>query len=258
MPWPSAQAPAAKDPSPTLPAPVEKLRGLAERAAAALARYDDVEAIALLGSVARGDARADSDVDLMVVTQGEVRRSHLLRRLPPSTRDSCLSLLAYTSLRLQAEAESGSLFLNHVRSEGTSLHDPHGILVRALEQVAQTAPDVESDIKRRMGQLRLYRDLDRLNGQHLSALSHLYAIGKGVAIARCSELDAPTFVKQRALERLGELRPELAHEAETIARLRPFYEATTGRPGEPFPFEPVDVDQQVKRAIGAIEHIARG
>src|SRR5437588_12971926 len=98
--------------------PVGPLRSLGERAACALARYEDVVAVCLLGSVARGDARVDSDIDLLVVTETAVRRSRLMRRLPPSARDERLSLICFSTEPWWDEVRCRSLFLHDVRLEG--------------------------------------------------------------------------------------------------------------------------------------------
>jgi predicted nucleotidyltransferase len=108
------------------------LRRLGERAAAALARYEDVVAVCLLGSVARGDARGDSDIDLLVVTETAVRRSHLIRRLPPSARDDRLSLICFSTEQWWDEVRRRSLFLHHVRLEGETIYDPDEVLHRGL------------------------------------------------------------------------------------------------------------------------------
>jgi len=233
------------------------LREIARRAAAALGRYPDVVAVCLLGSVARGNALPDSDIDVLVVTEPALLRSQLLRRLPPDLRDERLSLLSSTVERWTEDVEGGSLFVHHVRLEGEVLHDPRDFLARSFEVAERRPLDVRGDIERQIRSLRLYRDLSRLNGQHLFALSHLYAIGKAVAIARCAELGKPTFVKSDALERLGHLKPELARDTQVVQRLRPFYDITHGRDGSVAPFSWQDADGEVRKAIKAIARMAR-
>jgi predicted nucleotidyltransferase len=236
---------------------VSQLRPLGERAAGALARYEDVVAVCLLGSVARGDDHDDSDIDLLVVTETAVRRSHLIRRLPPSARDDRLSLICFSSEQWWDEVRRGSLFLHHVRLEGQAFYDPDEVVKRGLASVGRTSPDVGGELRRQLDRLRLYRDLERLNGQHLFALAHLYAIGKAAAIARCVELGRPTFVKEEALLMLATCRPELRDATTTVSRLRPFYDVARGRDAPRFPFEPVNAEKEVARAIDAIELLAR-
>lgn len=238
--------------------PVATLRTIAEGVAGSLARYEDVAALSLLGSVARGNARADSDVDLLVITKSETRRSRLMRRLPPSMRDERISLLSFSIERWQEDVERGSLFLHHVRLEGQTLYDPDGVLQHGLAAIAERPPDVAGEIQRQLRRLRLYRDLGRLNGQHLFALAHLYAIGKATAIARCIELGEAIFIKEEALQSLAARRSALADAAATVARLRPFYDLERGREPASLPFEPVRADDEVRRAVVAIERLGRG
>jgi predicted nucleotidyltransferase len=237
---------------------VSALRVLAERAATLFARYEDISAVCLLGSVARGDARRDSDVDLLVIARGTIRSSRLMRRLPPSIRDDRLSLLCFSAERWQEEVERGTLFMHHVRLEGEPIYDPDGLLRAGLASVAGRPPDVEGELQRQLGRLRLYRDLTRLNGQHLFALAHLYAIGKATAIARCIELGEPIFVKEHALRSVAAHRPALADAAETIGRLRPFYDLARGRQPDRLPFEPVGAEEEVAQAVAAIERLGSG
>jgi hypothetical protein len=237
---------------------VTELRSLAERVAKSLARYDDVAGVSLLGSVARGNASPDSDVDLLVLTRIGTRPSRLMRRLPPSMRHERVSLLCFSVERWQEEVERGTLFLHHVGLEGATLYDPEGVLGAGLAAVAERPPDVAGEIRKQLRRLRLYRDLERLNGQHLFALAHLYAIGKATAIARCSELGEAIFIKEEALQSLATRRPELADAADAIARLRPFYDVTRGRQAAPLPFAPIQADEEVRRAVLAIEHLGNG
>lgn len=235
-----------------------RLRSLATEAVRALAGHDDVVAVRLVGSVARGDARPDSDIDLLVIATKRLARSTLLRRLPVALREENWSFLIYTDTAWLRDAREGSLFIEHVRLEGETLHDADGVLEEGLEALARRGPDPSAELQRRLRQVRLYRDPARLNGQHLFALSHLYAIGKAVAIARCSQLGKTTFVKDDALRSMAELRPEVSAEAEVISRLRPFYDRTGGRDSGRVPFEPLNAEAEIERAVAAIERLADG
>ena len=228
---------------------------MAERVARSLSRYDDVFAISLLGSVARGNADEASDVDILVISEAGVRQSRLLRRLPPPLRQESLSLLSYSTDRWMEDVARGSLFLHHLRLEGRILYDSKGLLESGLEAIAARPPDVVGEIHMQLRRLRLYDDLDRLNGQHLFALAHLYAIGKATAIARCVGLGEPIFVKEDALKRLAAQQPHLRAAAAAVTRLRPFYDLGRGRSEVVLPFEPVGADKEIRCAIGAIERL---
>jgi predicted nucleotidyltransferase len=234
------------------------LRKTAADVAQQLARFDDIIAVCLVGSVARGDAVDDSDLDLVVLAEERLRRSDLVLRLPRKLRLDRLSLLCFSRRSWAAEAEKGSLFVHHARLEGVPLLDRDGALTASFELAARTEPNVNQELRRQLARLRLYRNPERLNGEHLFALSHLYAIGKAVAIARCVQLNEPIFVKEEALARVGVLRPHLAGEASALMRLRPFYDLTRERDVAELPFEPVEVEDQIQRARAAIERLAYG
>jgi predicted nucleotidyltransferase len=222
-----------------------------------LARSEDILALCLVGSVARGDERPDSDLDLVVIATTRLRHSELLARLPEQARDERLSLISFSAQRWLDEAADGSLFVHHVRLEGAVLFDRDGVLRQGFELAAEREPNVQDELRRQIGRLRLYRDPDRLNGQHLFALSHLYAIGKAVAIARCVELGETTFVKQDAFARLAERWPKLAGEVDVVTRLRPFYELTHERQPRSLPFPYREAASEVSRARRSIERLAR-
>ncbi|MDX6424544.1 MAG: hypothetical protein QOI67_2015 [Gaiellaceae bacterium] len=238
--------------------PVTQLHEVAERIARVLAQYPDVIAVSLVGSVARGNADDASDIDLLVITEDAVRPTHLLRRLPRSLRDERLSFLNFSRIRWEEDVGRGNLFLQHVRIEGRTLYDPHDVLARGLKALAAREPDVSGEIETQRRRLRLYRDLERLNGQHLFTLAHLYRIGKATAIAQCVALGEPVFVKEDALVKLASRRPHLASAASRVARLRPFYVLERGRRDADLPFPPVGAEAEIRQAIDAIELLASG
>jgi Nucleotidyltransferase domain len=234
------------------------LRTVGEDAAKALAQHQSVLAIALLGSVARGTVSATSDIDLLVVSEGDERRSLLLDSLPVGLQDNRLSLLCFSVKRWRSEAERGSLFLHHVRAEGDVLYDPQFVLQAGLTVLASRPPDVAGEIQRQRRRLRLYRNPERLNGQHLFALAHVFAIGKATAIARCIDSGDEIFVKERALEAVARRHERLTEAANTILRLRPFYELV--RRGQPvdLPFSAVGAEEELREALAAVEQLADG
>lgn len=223
-----------------------------------IARPEDVRAVCLVGSVARGDDTVDSDIDLVVIGRRRLRRCELMERIPAHARDPRLSFISFSRKAWAAEIERGSLFVHHLRLEGVALLDRDGELEAAFADAPRHPPDAERELRHQLRRLRLYREPERLNGEHLFALSHLYAIGKAIAIARCFELGEPTFVKEEALARLARRRPALAEDVARVRELRPFYDLTRERERSPLPFEPIDVEHELRRASTAIERLAHG
>lgn len=227
---------------------------VAARSVAALRTSPDVLAICLIGSVARGDARRDSDVDLLVVATQSTRALRAI--VPPSMSSDTLSLIRKTPVQLHDLAARGSLFLAHVRTEGRVVHDPGGILASAFAAAEGVPLDIEGEIRRRRASLRHYRHLDRFGGNYLFALAHLYGIAKGLAMARCAEIGRTTFVKADALARLADARPALRSDIEFIQSLRPFYDVTRGHSVDTFPFAHEGASQEARRAVQATTRIA--
>lgn len=225
-----------------------------ERSVAVLRGLAEVQAVAVIGSVARGDARPDSDIDLLVVTDQPVRT--LVAALPDWLRRSRVSLIVRSASVLDVLAREGSVFLRHVCAEGVVLHDPRGVLGDVLALARSIPIDPAPEIERRADSLRHLRDLDRFGGRFQFVLADLYAIGKGIAVAWCAVLDHPTFVKHDALTQVAEARPELSDATVQIQRLRPFYDRARGHKDQSAPFNPIGARVETERALAAVERLA--
>ena len=84
-------------------------------------------AVMLYGSRARGDARADSDVDILQVVEDRARAYSVGE----------VNVSAYTNDHLRELASRGSLFVRHLRDEGVTLCDRDRILERALSEYVE-------------------------------------------------------------------------------------------------------------------------
>jgi len=76
----------------------------------------------LYGSKARGDSRANSDVDLILASEGDAIGS--------PTRANSVSLHRYPKGWLEKGAASGSLFVFHIAFEGVGLDDSENFVER--------------------------------------------------------------------------------------------------------------------------------
>jgi predicted nucleotidyltransferase len=229
---------------------------IAADAAEALAAIPNVIGLCVVGSVARGDDRPDSDIDILVVVRERQTNNELLAALPQQLRSPRLSLICKSREALARLAREGSLFLAHARIEGRVVYDPEGLLEAAFEMSARTPLDTSRELRSRMASLRHYRHLDRFGGNFLFALAHLYGLGKGAAIARSAQTGTPTFVKSDALDALANGHPELQEDVEVVQRLRPFYDLTRGHPVATLPFPYINAVRETRQAVEAVRHLA--
>jgi hypothetical protein len=213
-----------------------------------------VRALCLVGSTARGDARRDSDIDLVVVTDQPARQ--LLRALPPQARGDRVSLICQTPAQLHAMAREGSLFLHHARTEGKLLYDPDRLFETAFAEAANVPLDTVGEIRRRTAALRHYQHLERFGDRYRFVLADLYSIAKAIAVAWCAQLDEPTYVKADALRRVADAQPDLREDLSVVAALRPFYDASRGHAGELLPFDPAGAREETLRALEAVTRLA--
>ncbi len=229
---------------------------IAADAIEALETHPNVIGLCLIGSVARGDDRPDSDVDVLVVVRERQTPSELLAQLPKRLRSQRLALICKSRHALAQMAQDGSLFLAHARMEGRLAYDPEGLLQAAFDVSTRTPLDISRELRSRAASLRHYRHLDRFGGNFLFALAHLYGLGKGAAIARSAQAGTPTFVKSNALEELASDHPELREDVKVIQRLRPFYDLTRGHSVATLPFSYIDAVNETHQAVEAVRHLA--
>ena len=121
-------------------------RALADRIVAEYraAIGDDLVAIALFGSVARGQARPDSDLDLYVVTRtpglGDPRLHRMWDRIDASPEYQLLVRAGYQPTPSPVphtvdELTQHPWILLDITHHGVILHDPESVLARELDAV---------------------------------------------------------------------------------------------------------------------------
>jgi predicted nucleotidyltransferase len=85
------------------------------------------ERVVLFGSYAEGTATDESDIDLLVILESDLRRDRrqeaISRALRP--RRVPLDILAYTPAEVQRCLESPTSFVGHILATGKVLYDRH-------------------------------------------------------------------------------------------------------------------------------------
>lgn len=104
----------------------------------------DIVGIVVYGSVARGDAQGDSDVDVLCVYENDDRRAEEYVDTAFSTGDGLvgpresrvISETWFTREEFEGAADAGSRFLGNVLDEGIVLYDPVGVIRGARKRRA--------------------------------------------------------------------------------------------------------------------------
>ncbi|MDW8396514.1 MAG: nucleotidyltransferase domain-containing protein [Anaerolineae bacterium] len=147
-----------------------ELRALAERYAqcAQALRGDELTSVVLFGSVARGEARPESDIDLLIICRslpaGAFRRRAVLapvrERLDPELErlwaQGCYTDFAEI-IKTEAEAQHVAPFYLDLTEDGVLLFDRGGFFARILDRLRARLRELGAQ-RRRLGTLR-YWDL---------------------------------------------------------------------------------------------------
>jgi predicted nucleotidyltransferase len=237
---------------------VDKLRAASLITEFLAARSNAVEAVCVYGSVARGNATVDSDIDLLVVGDGAELSSRLVRTLAPTELRHLRPVLTfYTMDELEVLLSSRVSFAAHLATEGRILFDRYGALKRMFAAHSAKPLAVEEELEYQLRRLRSFEDTSQFNGNFMFCLAQLYVVGKAVIMLILAGEDRPEYDKDRAFKVMARTRPELRADLERVAELKPFYLQVTRRVEAAFPFSYRDADDRVTGIISAIRRIAK-
>jgi len=219
-------------------------------------RFPQVSGVCLYGSVARGDAGPDSDLDLLVVGKDpDLRPSSIRRALDLRGAQPRVSIVYHTPDTLHRYVETGSRFLLHVQLEGEVLYDDSGLLSELKRRSPIRGP-IRAEVDGQLRRLRLYEDAARYNGNFLFPLSHIYAIGKAILMAILSENEIYEFNRDRAFDAFTERFPDSRGDIESLRRLTPFYSLVSKGVEQELPFSYHHCETEVTEAIAAVRRLA--
>lgn len=228
----------------------------AERIAHTLAHSPAITAVCVFGSVSRGDDTQESDIDLLVVSNGGPVTRRQLEGVLPRTFDSIrpvLTLYSLQDLKLLLFAQAS--FAAHLVREGRILFDRDGAVTQMFASWAAKPPKPEAELDYQLSRLRSLEDTSQFNGNFLFCLAQLYAIGKAIVMLRLAGNDTPEFNKDRAFKLFADRHPGLRDHVERVAELKPFYLQVTRRQLVPLPFSYRDAERATV-AISAIRKVA--
>jgi predicted nucleotidyltransferase len=235
----------------------EALRARAAGVTADLvSEFPQIMGVCLFGSVARGDAGPDSDLDLLVVGDDpQLTPSLIRRRLHLQQASPKVSIVYHTAETLDRYLTTGSRFLLHVQLEGDVLYDSSGVLRNLQDRPPLKAP-VRAEVEGQLKRLSLYDDPARYNGNFLFPLSHIYAIGKAIVMAVLSENEIHEFNRDHAFTEFAAHFPDSRYDIETLRELRPFYTLVSKGIGQQLPFSHHDCKDEVAEAMAAARRVA--
>jgi len=194
----------------------------AEQAALELGDHSEVRAVCVIGSSARGDSTAESDIDLLAIVgdrdaAASVRSAYGRRR---HGRRVQLKLLSEEGLTTLFQARS--TFAVHVLRECVVVSDPHErfAALRAPHSLHAPVRDNSAELSLR---LEPYEDLGWCQGLYLYCLADFYSAGRAAAYTIMGRSSQFEFSGAAALRAVAEHRPELAGVAQVVDALRPFY-----------------------------------
>lgn len=191
-------------------------------------------AIWLYGSCARGDVDRHSDRDVLVV--GYAPTSELSFRL--AALGSGLSVSQYDWPEIEAMANYGSLFLHHLRLEGSCVFEPPGSLGRLTLLLEDLEPYTRA--RRDLKAFELVVDDVRSAPRHLTTplfeMAVLATVLRHSSVLGCYVTGAPKFGRTDAFRSLSErwsIPPTVADDFTGLYGFRLYEEGRSDPPYQP-------------------------
>jgi predicted nucleotidyltransferase len=226
---------------------------LAER----VAHMAHVWSVCLIGSSARGDGEAGSDIDLLAVVDGKDHVKEVRRRIVRAVDGRRVQTKVLDEQRLADILDRRSTFAVHVLREAVVVRDEGERFARLRAQHSLDAP-VRADSAGLRRRLELYDDLGWCQGLYLYCLADCYSVGRAAAYAILGRNGTFEFSARKAFARVAQECPALGPAAERIVRLRPFFRMADRDIHEPLPFPYRDCRSEAEAAVAAAHELIDG
>lgn len=225
----------------------------AEKAARSLADgLSTIEGVLLFGSVARGNPRSHSDIDLMVVSSASLCSADtrvLLQEFPR------VSLITHTwdSLR-RAQTEDWSFFV-HLREEGELLFGDGQLLKELAKAKCPSAEGWRAPLCEELESLSRLDDLSIFGGNYGFALAHIFASARYTCMLDNTAAGEIAFDRDTAFDVFSQRHCDLVDEVACVRKVWPFQARRQGRNVE-LPFAPENVEMTAN-ALTSAQQILR-
>lgn len=175
--------------------------------------------VALFGSVARGDNDGYSDRDLLIVSD----EGATLRSLKSKYDSAGWSCTAYSWARLHRDADSGSLFVQHLKQESKIVSDPTDQLAQLLAKYSPRGSYKRewSSTASLVGNLLEY--MPHCEAGPMWALDVLAVGFRSLAVATLADYGIYAFSNSKLLDGLvqsGKIKKEDWHQLDTLRRFK--------------------------------------
>lgn len=204
---------------------------------------EHVLALLVFGSVARGDQGHGSDLDLLVVVDGEPARRSVQEAI--RLHDARMSPLVLTPDGLEREVCVHPSFVAHLLDEGVLVAGGSAWdgLSKAMELASVDAEALAEEARSRGRDLAPLRIVGRFENSPVTLLSHLYSVSRSLVIIRLLQSGVREYGWQRVFDRYGEVRPDLCADLSSLKALRPYYDYARARPEATLPTRRVSPDE---------------
>jgi predicted nucleotidyltransferase len=225
-----------------------------DQLARVLRAHSSVQAVCVFGSAARGSEDDLSDLDLLVVTRGELKRSELPDQVREMGTKGDAEIRVLSEQRLREMFARQTVFATHLAREGRVLMDDSGAITALFDGYPRDEP-VKEDGGSLRARLKAYDDLAWCGGRYLLCLADLHAWGRSGAMLALARQGEFQFDRDQLFPALARRFPDLGESAEVVERLRPFWLAVRRRIHVDFPFSPNDSHEETRAARDACRQI---